>query len=305
MINFTAKQLKAFQLVAQHRSFSRAAGALFITPAGLSILIRQLEAQLGARLFDRTTRQVALTTSGTKLLDVVQRTLHEVEDVVSEVGRSEAVKHASFSIGAPPLLAQKMLAPAIKEFRSSRPEFRFQLFDGDSTATMQKVEAGELDMGLGVFFKHMPGVRRMPLFRFFLTVIQSDDGSDPAPATIRWSTLKGTKLIALPASLPLQNFINKNLARSGIEQPPSLIVNYLTTQIGMVEAGEGAAIIPSYWNIDRSNHGLRMSRLVNPVAHLDFCQIRRGGRRLPAVAEEFTVFLRHYISARAGKAGAL
>jgi LysR family carnitine catabolism transcriptional activator len=305
MINFTAKQLRAFQLVARHRSFSRAAGALFITPPGLSILIRQLEAQLGTRLFDRTTRQVALTASGIKLLAVVQRALREVEDAVSEVGRSEAAKHASFSIAAPPLLAQRMLGPAIKEFRSIRPDFRFQLFDGDSTAIMQKVEAGELDMGLGVFFKHMPGVRRLPLFRFFLTVIQSGEGPEPPPATIRWTALKGKKLIALPASLPLQDLINKNLARSGVEQPPTLIVNYLTTQIGMVEAGEGAAIIPSYWNIDRSNHGLRMSRLVNPVAHLDFCQIRRSGRKLPEVAEEFTAFLRHYISARAGKAGIL
>jgi LysR family carnitine catabolism transcriptional activator len=305
MINFTAKQLRAFQLVAQHRSFSRAAAALFITPAGLSILIRQLEAHLGARLFDRTTRHVALTTSGTKLLDVAQRTLREVEDAVSEVGRSEAVNHASFSLGAPPLIAQKMLAPAIKEFRSIRPEFRFQLFDGDSTATMQKVEAGELDMGLGVFFKHMPGVRRTPLFRFFLTVIQPDDGSAPAHATISWSALKGKRLIALPTSLPLQNFIDKHLSRAGVEQQPSLIVNYLSTQIGMVEAGEGAAIIPSYWNIDRSHRRLRMSRLVNPVAQLDFYQIRRSGRRLPEVADEFTGFLRRYIEARAGKAGAL
>jgi LysR family carnitine catabolism transcriptional activator len=305
MLNFTAKQLRAFQLVAQHRSFSRAAAALFITPAGLSILIRQLEAQLGARLFDRTTRQVSLTTSGAKLIDVVQRTLHDVEDAVSEVGRAEARKDASFSIGALPLVAQKMLAPAIKEFRLSRPGFRFQLFDGDSTAIMQKVDTGELDMGMGVFFKHMPGVRRVPLFRFFLTVIQLSDGFEPPLTTTKWSALKGTNLIALPASLPLQNFINKNLARAGVEQPPSLVVNYLTTQIGMVEAGEGAAIIPSYWNIDRSNRGLPMSRLVNPVAHLDFCQIRHSGRRLPKVAEEFTAFLRQYISARAGKAGAL
>jgi LysR family carnitine catabolism transcriptional activator len=305
MINFTAKQLRAFRLVAQHRSFSRAAGALFITPSGLSILISQLEAQLGARLFDRTTRHVALTSSGTKLLDVAQRTLQEVEDAVSAVGRSEAEQRVSFSIGTPPLVAQKMLAPAIKEFRINRPGFRFQLFDGDSTATMQKVEAGELDMGLGVFFKHMPGVRRMQLFRFFLTVIQSDDGSEAARATISWSALKGKRLIALPASLPLQNFINKHLLRAGVEQPPSLIVNYLSTQIGMVEAGEGAAIIPSYWNIDRSHRKLHMSRLVNPVAELDFCQIRRSGRRLPEVADEFTAFLRRYIAARAGKAGAL
>jgi DNA-binding transcriptional LysR family regulator len=305
MLNFTAKQLRAFQLVAQHRNFSRAAAALFITPAGLSILIRQLEAQLGVRLFDRTTRQVSLTPSGAKLIDVVQRALHEVEDAVSEVGRAEAREDATFSIGTIPLVAQKMLAPAIKEFRLNRPGFRFQLFDGDSSAIMQKVDAGELDMGMGVFFKHMPGVRRLPLFRFFLTVIQLSDGSAPTLTTTKWSALKETNLIALPASLPLQTFIDIHLARAGVDQPPSLVVNYLTTQIGMVEAGEGAAIIPSYWNIDRSNRCLRVSRLVSPVAHLDFCQIRRSGRRLPKVAEEFTSFLRQYISARAGKAGAL
>src|SRR5215467_3917976 len=67
MIDFTSRQLRAFLLVAQYRSFSRAAAALFITPSGLSLLIRELETQLGVRLFDRTTRQVALTNSGTEL----------------------------------------------------------------------------------------------------------------------------------------------------------------------------------------------------------------------------------------------
>ena len=46
MIDFTSRQLRAFLLVAQHRSFTRAAGALFITPSGLSILIKELENQL-------------------------------------------------------------------------------------------------------------------------------------------------------------------------------------------------------------------------------------------------------------------
>jgi Bacterial regulatory helix-turn-helix protein, lysR family len=64
MIDFTSRQLRAFLLVAQHCSFSRAGGALFITPSGLSVLIRELETQLGVRLFERTTRHVALTPFG-------------------------------------------------------------------------------------------------------------------------------------------------------------------------------------------------------------------------------------------------
>ena len=78
MIDFTSRQLRAFLLVAQHHSFTRAAGELLITPSGLSVLIREMENQLGVRLFDRTTRQVVLTTAGTQLLGVVQRNLQEL-----------------------------------------------------------------------------------------------------------------------------------------------------------------------------------------------------------------------------------
>jgi len=303
MIDFTSRQLRAFLLVAQHRNFSRAAGALFITPSGLSILIKELETQIGTRLFDRTTRHVALTTSGADLLAVAHRSLQELDGVMSRVGRSATDTGASFSVGAPPLVTASILAPAIKEFRSRRPEFRFQLFDGDSAATMQKVESGALDMGLGVFFKHVPGVRRRSLLRFVLMVLGVNHGRGPRRSTIDWCALKGEKLISLSPSLPFQHFVDKHLARAGITKQPNLVVNYLSTQIAMVEAGEGAAIIPSYWKFEEHDRKLVMSRLVNPVVHLDFCQIRRGGRKLPPVADEFTSFLESYLAKRAARLG--
>src|SRR5499425_881196 len=101
MVEFTSRQLRAFLLVAQYRSFSRAAAALFITPSGLSLLIRELETQLGVRLFDRTTRHVALTTSGTELLAVAQRNLQELDSTMSRIGRSSAENSSSLSLGAP------------------------------------------------------------------------------------------------------------------------------------------------------------------------------------------------------------
>ena len=136
MIDFTSRQLRAFLLVAQHRSFSRAAGALFITPSGLSLLIRELETQLGVRLFERTTRNVALTAFGTELLTVAQRNLQELDAVMSRIGQSASEPGFSLSVGTPPLLMASVLAPAIQEFRSHRPELRFQLFDSDTTSVM-------------------------------------------------------------------------------------------------------------------------------------------------------------------------
>jgi LysR family carnitine catabolism transcriptional activator len=305
MNDFTSRQLRAFLLVAQHRSFSRAAGALFITPSGLSLLIRELETQLGVRLFDRTTRHVALTASGTELLAVAQRNLQELDSVMSRIGRSGTETGVSLSLGAAPTAAATVLTQAIKEFRSHRPDFRFQLFDGATSAVMQQVEAGTLDMGLGVFLKHLPGVRRTPLFRFSLVVIRPDN--DPAfrRATTTWSALKGEKLITLPPSLPIQQLIDKHLARAGVAPQPSLVLNYLNTQVAMVEAGEGVAIIPSYGQLACQDRRVVMSRLINPVVHLDFSQIRHAGRKLPPVAEEFTSFLQSYIARWAGHSGVL
>ena len=304
MIEFTSRQLRAFLLVAQHCSFSRAAGALFVTPSGLSLMIRELETQLGVRLFDRTTRHVALTSTGTELLAVAQRTVQELDIAMSRVGRSGAETAVSLSVGAPPLVMASVLAPAIQEFRSHRPELRFQLFDGDSASVMQKVQSGALDAGVGVFFKHLPGVRRAPLFRFSLMVIRAESGQQSRRATA-WSALKGEKIISLPSSIPLQQLMDRHLAKAGVAYQPYLTVNYLNTQIAMVEAGQGVAIIPSYGLPACRTRKLVLSRLVNPVVPLDFSEIRRGGRKLPTVADDFTSFLQSYIASWAGRSGIL
>jgi LysR family transcriptional regulator, carnitine catabolism transcriptional activator len=304
MIDFSSRQLRGFLLVAQHRSFSRAAGVLLITPSGLSVLIRELETQLGVRLFDRTTRHVALTAAGVELLAAAQRNLQELDAAISRIGRSAVEAGMSLSVGAPPLLMASVFAPAIEEFRLHRPDLRFQLFDGASSTIMEKVESGELEMGLGVFLKHLPGVRRTPLFRSSLMVIRPDKDPGFRRATITWSALKGERLISLPPSLPLQQFIDKHLARAGVTYQPNLVLNYVNTQIAMVAAGEGVAIIPSYAQLACRDRKVVMSRLINPAVHLDFSQIRRAGRKLPPIAEEFTSFLHGYIARSAGRSGA-
>jgi DNA-binding transcriptional LysR family regulator len=189
MIDFTSRQLRAFLLVAQHRSFSRAAGALFITPSGLSLLIRELEKLLGVRLFDRTTRHVELTASGIELLASVQCNLQELDGAMLRVGRAATEAGTSLSVGAPPLLMTSVLAPAIKEFQSHHADLRFQLFDSDTANVMERVRSGALDMGMGVFFKHLPGIRRTPLFRFSLMVIRAESRHQSAPATTTWSAV--------------------------------------------------------------------------------------------------------------------
>jgi|HubBroStandDraft_6_1064221.scaffolds.fasta_scaffold02665_11 LysR family carnitine catabolism transcriptional activator len=304
-MDFTSRQFRAFSLVAQHRSFSRAAEALYITPSGLSVLIRELETQLGFRLFDRTTRHVGLTSSGSELLGVVRQSLEKLDAAVSRVGQSAAEASHLLSVGAPPLVAANILPEAIKEFRSNRPDLRIRLFDVGGEALTRLVEEGKLDMSVGAFFKPAPGIRRTPLFRFSLMVIRPASDLALRRTSTTWSALKGVPLISLAPGNLVQQFIDRHLARAGVFLHPRAVFNYLDTMIAMVEAGEGIAIIPSFVLPACRNRKVVLSRLINPVVNLDFCRISLRGKKLPPGADDFTSFLRAYIARWAGSAGIL
>jgi LysR family carnitine catabolism transcriptional activator len=303
-MEFTSRQLRAFQLVAHHGSFTRAAEALFITPSGLSVLIRELEHQLGFRLFDRTTRHVVLTPYGSELLEVTRRNLRELDLAVLRIGGTAKGSSQWISLGTTPLVAANILPQAISEFRSQRRDLRIKLFDADLNTIMRRVEAGKLDMGLGIF-KPVPGVRRMPFFRFSLMLIRADRDGALRRASTTWSALNGQTLLSLPPSYPHQQLIDEHLAKNRVAWQRGVVVNFLDTQIALVEADEGIAIIPSFGLPACRNRKVVMSQLINPVVNLEFHQISNRGKKLPPGADEFTAFLKTYIARWAGRAGVL
>ena len=104
-MNLTQRQMQAFLAVARLRHFTRAAEQLHITQAGLSAMMKDLEAQLDCRLFDRTTRSVSLTEEGLQLVPVADRLVTELQAV------RDAIHHVSFkarsvlTVGVTPVVA--------------------------------------------------------------------------------------------------------------------------------------------------------------------------------------------------------
>jgi LysR family carnitine catabolism transcriptional activator len=301
-MEFAARQLRAFHLVADHRSFARAAQALFITPSGLSVLIRKFENQLGYRLFDRTTRQVQLTRHGADLLDETRRHLEALEEAMARVGRSARGKRQTVSLGTTPLVAANILPGAMRDYRRRRPELRVRLFDADQDAVLRQVQAGGLDIGVGLF-KSVPGVRRVPLFRFSMALIRARRRSAAAGADVPWSTLDGQTVISLSPSSPHQQEIDRQLGRSRVRVEIGCVANLLETQVALVEADEGIAVIPSFGMALCKDREIVMSRLVNPVVTMDFHQITQRGRSLPEGADEFISFLKTYVAGWAARNG--
>ena len=301
-MEFSSRQLRAFHLVARHHSFARAAEELLITPSGLSVLIRELERQLGFRLFDRTTRQVTLTAFGSELITVTEPGLGRLDAAMSRIEHSAKGRERWISVGTTPWLAANVLPLAIKQFREWRPDLRIRLFDGWLDEIQQRVQSGKLDMGVGIF-KNSSGVKRSPFFRFALMAVFPDQGAAMSSTPARWSSLNGQRLISLTKDYPHQLVIDKQLAKAGVVCSRGQIVKLLETQIALVEANEGIAVIPSFGMLACRNRKVTMSALIDPVVNLDFYQISNRGSRLSEDAQEFSQFLKTYIANWAGASG--
>ena len=83
--NLTLRQLRAFAAVAKLGSFTAAATRMHLTHSALSVLVRELERELGARLFDRHTRRLLLTEAGHELLPYATRVLADLEQAFRQI----------------------------------------------------------------------------------------------------------------------------------------------------------------------------------------------------------------------------
>jgi DNA-binding transcriptional LysR family regulator len=298
-MEFTSRQLRAFHLVAEHRNFTRAAEALFLTPSGLSVLVRELERQLGFRLFDRTTRQVILTAQGSDLLEITRPALNMLDEGMSRIEQLARRRNRRISIGTTPWLAAHVLPSAIREFRDKYPGLEIYLFDGNLSALAKRVEANKLDFALGIFDRIL-GMRRVPFFRFSLMLARPDDGRPARSQSGSWADLGGETLISLTKDYPYEQLIQKQLEKMGVVCKRDQTVNGLDTQIGLVEAGLGVAVIPSFGVMASRSRKVRVTKL-EPEVTLDFYEISNRGRKLPPEASGFASFLKAYLARRVGE----
>lgn len=136
--------LRCFEAAAVHRNFRVAAARVALSPAAFSDRIRRLEELLEARLFERTTRRVALTAAGERLLPQARRCLDEARRCVA-VAREDAAPPFALSIGTRYELGLSWLVPALAALRAERPERTLHLYFGDGPDLLDRLEHGRID----------------------------------------------------------------------------------------------------------------------------------------------------------------
>ena len=276
-MNLSMRQIRAFLYVARAGSFTRAAEHAHMTQAGLSILVREVERQLGARLFDRTTRAVQLTAAGRRFALVAEAVLRQLDDASAEVGEMGRAAREQLRIAATPLVSAHLLPQLLARFRDANPGLRIQLLDGSLPAVQEMVESGAADMGLGFFFKVASGLARRHVADFALMRVAPAGAPPQQLGRAPWAALRDATLITLPADNPIQRATDAHLHKVGIVPREMLPVSFLATLIAMVEAGFGQAVVPTFAVAACRLHNVRIDVLGPPRLRLGFYRITRQG----------------------------
>ncbi len=145
--------IRTFEAAARHRSFSRAAQELSVTPAAVSYLVRDLETQLNVQLFSRSGRGVGLTQAGEILRDSTATALDDIERAIERIRNLESL--ARINVTTTPSFAMKWLVPRLNRFLTRFPDIDVRI---DMSRQVVDFSKGEMDLAIRFGTDRHPGL---------------------------------------------------------------------------------------------------------------------------------------------------
>ncbi|MDB5723392.1 MAG: Transcriptional regulator, LysR family [Novosphingobium sp.] len=286
--------LRLFMLVAHHRSFSEAARVANLSQPALSRTIRMLEELLGARLFDRDSRNVRLTSAGEQLMPMVERLTADFDHAFSELAQLFAGGRGRIVIGALPSVAAGSLPAALAAFRETFPQVEIILRDQLSGSLYQQMQERQIDLAITT----PPDGSEFgfdPLARDALVLVVAAGSSLDTGRPASWSIFLDHPFIAMAPRSSVRDLTDIAMSKAGVVVRGLYDCTQLATVGALVEAGLGITALPR--STLRILHAGRVAErpLTNPSVERTIGLAYLLGRTLPPAAQAFRQhFLRHW-----------
>ncbi|MCC7257337.1 MAG: LysR family transcriptional regulator [Gammaproteobacteria bacterium] len=238
------KQLHYLVALAEHRNFTRAAEACFVTQSTLSAGLQELETQLGIVLVERDRRSVLLTDAGREVVGRASEILAQARDLVDCVGSLRPMS-GLLRLGVIPTIAPFLLPRILPELRERYPDLRLSLREDFTAALLQRLGDGRLDFALIALPYDTGGLRVEPLFDDALWLVADRD--DPA-ARLRRPQLTPAltgRLLLLEEGHCLRDHTLQACGSAPAHPAGGHEATSLLTLIGMVGYGLGVALVPA------------------------------------------------------------
>lgn len=294
--NLSLKQLRAFVCVAESRSFTAAAAVLNLSQSAVSLLLRELESQLGLKLLDRTTRSVRTTDAGAELFPVAARVLQDLGAAVAGSRELTARRRGRVSFACSPLQSSLLLPRVISAFSARYPDITVVLRDTPGGEIVDLVASGAVDLALGVRPNDTTFVTGEPILSDDLLLIHPSSYGWSQRRRVSWKDLTQHPFIALAKNNSTRTLVEQHAAQAGIRLDPSYEVAFVWTAIGMVEAGLGLSLIPGLARpVIRNYPEVTMRPFQQKSIKRPISLLQRRQRTLSPAAQTFADFLRDHI----------
>jgi DNA-binding transcriptional LysR family regulator len=239
------RQLKAFVAIAEMGTFTAAALRVHVTQAAISMQIRQLENEVGAKLFVRAPRHVILTEAGEHLLQRARQILREHDAAIEEIAELAGAERGRLRIGsASAMVLTDPLPEILKDLRKQHPRAEISVVSGTSEALVEQILAGELDLAFVSLPVEARGIQTERLSEDQLVAIASPRHSLGKQRTVSAYTLAGEKLILGERGGNTRRLIDQFFAQAGVSLKVTMELSRQAAIKRMVEEDMGVGIVP-------------------------------------------------------------
>jgi DNA-binding transcriptional LysR family regulator len=239
------RQLRAFVAIAETGTFTAGALRVHVTQAAISMQIRQLESEIGARVFVRAPRHVILTEAGEQLLRRARHILREHDAAVDEIAELAGAERGRLRIGsASAMVLTEQLPSILKELRKQHPAAEIAVTSGTSEVLVDQILAGEVDIAFVSLPVDVRGIKTERLSDDQLVAIASPRHRLAKQRTISAYTLAGERLILGERGGNTRRLIDQFFAQAGVTIRVAMELSRQQAIKRMVEEDMGVGIVP-------------------------------------------------------------
>jgi DNA-binding transcriptional LysR family regulator len=253
--------------------------------------VRQLEESLGARLFDRNTRNVQLTATGAHFLPAVERLLGDLDTTIGGVRDAVARASGRVVVAALPSIASSVLPQAIARARAANSGIAIAVRDAVAGRISAMVRTGEADFGLAGKPEEDEGLLFERLWADRLVAACPRAHPLAKRRRVAWSDLVAEPFISMSRDSSVRRLVEQAFAQIGQRHDPAYEVVYLSSAVSLAAAGLGIAVVPSSALSALNPERIAVRPLVGPAVEREIGVLTSRARSLSPAAAFFAARL--------------
>ncbi|WP_394788720.1 LysR substrate-binding domain-containing protein [Rhodoferax sp.] len=271
----TLRHLQGFVSLANLRSFSKAADQLAVTQPALSASIKQLENQLGAKLFDRTTHQVELTEQGVLVLAHAKYLLNTANNTFDDIQQAISSGKTRIRIGTMPSAMTFTAAAVARYTKVHGDQVEVVLSDMSSDALLLALGTGELDFCICTKLAHSDLFESVTVLEDELVLVVSQQHPLAKMGEVPWRLLAGEEILLFNKG-SIWDLASMAMRQHGLAPTKLCQVVHSESLYGIVRAQIAVGIMCSLYTTSLTDSALHVAQLRAPTLKREIVLMRRN-----------------------------